>query len=250
MLRQAFIMRKPYEDPQTVRRKEIALKSYISSEINNKIVAAVDHLNRILPLKARQDGLSTRLATLHRDILAAYVKIGRTLNRQEIAQRVDDVNEAIQILKQSDLVLFNDDGEPIGAYPFTMEPREYQLTVNGHQVHCMCALDALAVSPMFDVALEIKSTCRVSGEAITLKQKRFDILNASEVQDLFFGINWNAASSSSCCADTLCTEMIFLKGYGIAQTWRDEDPENKQIFALDEAIDFAARFFMPLVKPS
>ncbi|MGB0385440.1 MAG: organomercurial lyase [Ardenticatenaceae bacterium] len=207
----------------------------------------MNHLNRILPLKARQDALSRPLVALHWDILAAYVTIGRTLNRDEIAQRVADVDEAVQILKQSDLVVFNEHGEPIGAYPFTMEPREYQLTVKGHQVHCMCALDALAVSPMFDVALEIKSTCRVTGEAITLKQKRFDILNASEVQDLFFGINWNAASSSSCCADTLCTEMIFLKGDAVAHDWRDEDPENKQIFALNEAIEFAARFFMPLV---
>ena len=188
------------------------------------------------------------LAALHRDILAAYVKIGRTLNRQEMAERVANIDEAVQILKQSDLVLFNEHGEPIGAYPFTMEPREHRLTVNGHQVHSMCALDALAVSPMFDVRLEIKSTCRVSGEAITLKQKGFEILNANEVQDLFFGINWNAASSGSCCADTLCTEMIFLNGQGIAYTWCNEDPENKQIFTLDEAIEFAARFFMPLVK--
>lgn len=164
-----------------------------------------------------------------------------------MAQRVADVDEAVQILKQSDLVVFNDDGEPIGAYPFTMEEREHKLAVNGHQVHCMCALDALAVSPMFDMALEIKSMCRVSGEAITLKQKGFEILNAHEVEDLFFGINWNAASSGSCCADTLCTEMIFLKGHGIAHMWRDEDAQNKQIFTLNEAIDFAARFFMPLM---
>lgn len=218
-------------------------------EINNKIEHAVDHLNRILPLKAHQDALSMPLATLHRDILAAYVHIGRTLNRQEMAQRVDDVDEAVQILKQSDLVVFNEHGEPIGTYPFTMEPREHRLTVNGYQVHCMCALDALAVSPMFDVALEIKSTCRVSGEAITLKQKGFEILNANEVQDLFFGINWNAALSGSCCADTLCTEMIFLKGDAVARDWRDQDPQNKQIFTLNEAIEFAARFFMPLVRP-
>lgn len=185
--------------------------------------------------------------TLHRDILAAYVKIGRTLNRDEIAQRVDDVDEAVQILKQSDLVLFNDHGELIGAYPFTMEQGEYKLTVNGHEVHCMCALDALAVSPMFDVGLQIKSKCRVTDEVITVKQKRFDILNASEVEDVFFGINWNAASSSICCAETLCTEMIFLKGEAVAHNWCNEEPQNKQIFTLNEAIDFAARFFVPLV---
>ena len=40
-------------------------------------------------------------------------------------------------------------GEALGAYPLTMEKREYAVQVNNHTVYAMCALDALAVSTMF-----------------------------------------------------------------------------------------------------
>jgi len=219
-----------------------------SVEIENKIQKAVDQLNKILPLKKRQSSLSSSMKQLHKDILSSYVNLGRSLNRKEIAERVDNIDEAVSVLKDNDLVVFSDAGEPIGAYPFTMESRVHRLNVNSHQLHCMCALDSLAVSPMFDIPVEISSQCHVSGNAVNIKQNNHEIMNKDDVDDLFFGINWGSASNSCCCADSLCTEMVFLKGEDLASNWQAEDSGNREIFDLHEAVEFAARFFVPLME--
>ena len=208
---------------------------------------AVDRLNKILPLKQNQQKLGDSLRQLHLDILRAYVDMGRSLNRDEISQRVENLDTAVSTLQQHDMVVFNDSGEPIGAYPFTMEQREHKIDVNGHLVHSMCALDSLAVSPMYDTELEIISVCHVTGAPVSIRQKGFEILNAADVEDVYFGINWNAASASSCCADSLCTEMIFLRGDEVAHKWLEEDADNRQIFDLHDAVKFAAGFFTPLL---
>lgn len=215
--------------------------------MNNKIQQAIVRLHLKLPLKQNQQNLSPELRQLHRDILYSYIDIGRSLNADEIASRIDDVEMAVQTLKQNDLVVFDDSGEPIGAYPFTMEKREHVIKVGNYTVHCMCALDALAVSPMYDISLEIHSVCHISHQAIIIKQHGFEINNDTDVSDVYFAINWAAAASDTCCADSLCTEMIFIKGESEASNWNKEDTENRQIFALDEAVKFAAGFFVPLV---
>ena len=216
--------------------------------MDKKIKKAIDQLNGILPLKASQQSLSSEMQALHRDILYSYVELGRSLNRDEITQRIDNVGEAIKTLQQNDIVVFNGGGEPIGAYPFTMEKREHKIRVNGYLVHSMCALDSLAISPMYDVEVEIDSVCYVSGDRVVIRQKGFDVINAPDVQDVYFGINWNAVSASSCCADSLCTEMIFLKGESVANNWFDEDSKHRQIFTLGEAVEFASGFFTPLLE--
>ena len=216
--------------------------------MNEKTKKAIDHLNKILPLKANQKSMSAAMQALHRDILYSYIDLGRSLTRNEIAQRVDDVDEAVKTMQQNDMVVFDGRGEPVGAYPFTMEKREHKISVNGHLVHSMCALDSLAISPMYGVELEINSVCHVTGEPVLIWQKGLKILNASDVQDVYFAINWNAASANSCCADSLCTEMVFIKGESLANNWFNQDTEHRQIFTLDEAVEFAAGFFMPLLE--
>lgn len=215
-----------------------------------KITTAVNRLNAILPLTAHQYCLDEKLRRAHQTILHAYVEKGRSLNRAELAQQVDDIDEAVNILQANDLVIFDDNGEPVGAYPFTMEKRGHVVTVNGHHVHCMCALDALAVSPMFHRPTGITSRCHVSSEAIRIQQDGLTIANEAEVKDVLFGINWSASSSDTCCADSLCTEMIFLKDKAVADGWLDESSEQRKTFTLYEAIDFAAQFFVPLTPIS
>lgn len=216
--------------------------------MNEKTRKAIDHLSKILPLKANQQSMSSEIQALHRDILYSYIDLGRSLTRNEISQRVDNVDEAVQTLQKNDMVVFDDRGEPIGAYPFTMEKRGHKVSVNGHLVHSMCALDSLAISPMYGVELEINSVCCVTGEPVVIRQKGLEVLNADDVQDVYFAINWNAASANSCCADSLCMEMTFLKGESLANHWFDKDKEHRQVFALDEAVEFAAGFFTPLLE--
>ena len=164
-----------------------------------------------------------------------------------MSQQVDNIDEAINILRSNDTVVFDSNDDPVGTYPFTMEQRDHKVMVNDHLVHSMCALDALAISPMFNVKTHIDSRCSVSGDSISIDQLDQTILNKETNKDVHFAINWNSAAND-CCATSLCTEMIFLKDKKIADKWMLEDTENREIFTIDEAIDFASRFFKPLMN--
>jgi len=216
--------------------------------MNTKVDNALNRLTGILPLQARQQDCNTEIKALHQQILGSFVTQGHILSREQMAAHVSDLEEAVNVLKSHDLVVFSQDGDPVGAYPFTMDAREHKVRINGHQVYAMCALDALAVSPMFGMETKVSSTCRVSGDPVTIEQSGKTIENQDEAGAVHFGIVWGAANACFCCADSLCMEMIFLRDGSIAQQWLAEDPDNREIFTLEEAVEFGARFFVPLMS--
>ena len=213
-----------------------------------KLGKALNRLTGNLPLKARQDACSTQVKELHQQVIRSFVDKGRILTREEMAHCVSDLEEAVNVLKERDMVVFAEDGEPLGAYPFTMEAREHSVQVNGHQVYAMCALDALAVAPMFGLETQIASRCRVTGDPVSIPMSGNTILNPDEAGDIHFGIIWGAANADSCCADSLCMEMMFLRDSEIARQWLADDPKNREVFTLQEAVEFGGRFFSPLVS--
>lgn len=213
-----------------------------------KIEKALDRLISVLPLKDKQEACGREMKELHQKILSSFVEKGRIVTREEMSTLVENVDEAINIFKANDMVVFSDSGEPLGAYPFTMEEREHKVHINGHTVNAMCALDALSVSPMFNKDTHITSKCRVTGAPVSIRQEGKTIKNPEESEDLRFGIIWGAASSCSCCANSLCMEMMFLKDGKVADEWRAADEENREIFTLEEAVEFGSRFFTPLMS--
>jgi len=213
-----------------------------------KLEKALNRLKSILPLKEKQDACSKQIKELHQQVLHSFVDKGRILTREEMKQYVSNLEDAINVLKEADMVVFSDDGNPVGAYPFTMEAREHVVQVNGHQVYAMCALDALSGSPMFGVETQINSQCRVTGDPVSIRQTGKKILNQDDAGDIQFGIIWGAANTDSCCADSLCMEMMFLKDSEIARQWLAGDPRSREVFTLQEAIEFGSRFFVPLVS--
>ena len=213
-----------------------------------KLEKALDRLKSILPLKERQDACGKQIKGLHQKVLGSFVDKGRILTREEMAQHVDNLENAVTVLKKMDMVVFSEDGNPVGAYPFSMEAREHTVRVNGHQVYAMCALDALAIGPMFGVKTQITSRCRITGYPVSIRQSGKTIVNIDEARDIHFGIIWGAANADSCCADSLCMEMMFLRDGKIAQQWLADDPDNREVFTLQEAVEFGGRFFAPLVS--
>lgn len=216
--------------------------------MNNKLENALNRLNTILPLKKNQDKCSPEIKEVHQQMLRSFVTKGRILTREEMALWVDDVPETINVLSQYDMVTFSESGEPVGAYPCTMMAREHKVHVNGHQIHAMCALDALAIAPMFGETTQITSQCRVTGTPVKIEMSGETVLNLVEVQDVHFGIAWSAATAGSCCADSLCLEMNFLCDGETAVQWLAHDADSREIFTLLEAVQFASRFFVPLLS--
>jgi len=213
----------------------------------NKLDKALNRLKHILPIKDRQDSCEPQIKSLHQKILQSFVTQGRILNTDEMSQWVDDISQSIDVLSKNDMVIFSENREPIGAYPFTMSEREHMVLVNGFKVHAMCALDALAIAPMFKTNTDIHSQCRVTGEVISIQMSGETIKNQNEASDIYFGITWGASDSMLSCADSLCLEMVFLKDYDTAKKWQSDDTTERETFTLQEAVQFSSRFFVPLL---
>ena len=216
--------------------------------MKQKIETALKKLNGILALKEGQDMCDVQIKNLHQKILRSFVDAGRILSKSEMSKYVSNVDNAIHVLSENNLVIFLENGNPIGAYPFTMEDREHKVTVNGFQVNAMCALDALAVSQMYNVPTTIISQCRLTKTAIYLEQFCSRISNTDEMGDVCVCIAWEAVDNEAKCADSLCTQMFFAKDKKTAITWQNSDAEKREIFILEDAIEFAGRFFVPLVS--
>jgi mercuric reductase len=228
------------------------------------VLQSLIHLQQLLPLKKRQQTLAPVARIVHRAVLRSLAETGKPPRQSEIAAMLGSKQSAIHALAtlgRNDLVILTapvrqdekthqliapDGVEVLGAYPMTTEQTPHQVEINGHGVNAMCAVDALALSPMFGQDTRIESRCHVTGIPIRIRQKGTEITEAIPSPEIRVGIRWQSACASA--AHTLCTEMVFLKDAETARTWRGTDPASIELFTLPEAIELGAAFFLPLLE--
>ncbi|MBL8058959.1 MAG: hypothetical protein JNK29_19795 [Anaerolineales bacterium] len=211
--------------------------------MDSPTAAALDHLNALLPLAERQAQLSPAERAAHQAILHAFAGRGRPPLRAELAAAA----EVLARLSAADLVVLDPAGEIAGAYPFTLEATPHVVALDGHAVHAMCAVDALAIGAMFNTAAAITSACAATGAAVRVAQRGRTLL-AAQPADLRVGIHWQPPGG--CAAHSLCREMPFLRGAAAAEAWRAQAPAERETLTLGQALDLAAAFFAPLVQPA
>ncbi len=211
-----------------------------------KIDNALAKLNSVLPLLANQKKLPPQVKQLHQKLLQGFIKKGQILPLDEIKNNINGADSAIQNLAKLDMITLDSDGTINGVYPFSCQQREHKIEVNGFTLNAMCAMDALAISCMFKLKTTIYSQCRVSQTPITIQQNNKNTL--CNLDAIYFAINWGASNSTQSCSESLCMDMIFLKDADIAKKWLNAEPESREIFTLNEAIEFADRFFSPLLN--
>ena len=71
--------------------------------MNDKLDNALTRLQHILPLKERQAHCSEEIRQLHQHILRSFVMQGRILARDEMAQQVSNLAEAVNVLQSNDV---------------------------------------------------------------------------------------------------------------------------------------------------
>jgi mercuric reductase len=214
--------------------------------MNEKVSHALVRLNQILPLARNQRTLGAEAVHMHQTILRSYADTGAAPLTDELAKTNNNVADILSHLDKLDLIVLDDKAEIIGAYPFTSEARVHRVEINDHDVHCMCALDALAISPVFNCATQIHSRCALTSEPVLVQQSGYDVLNQQQCAELFLAMNWAAASDKTCCANSLCKQMNFISGTERAHEWLQQSDQH-ELFTLPDAIVFAAQFFMPLL---
>lgn len=215
--------------------------------MNPLVDDALARLNACLPVAARQRELPVELARVHRTILHSLYWRAAVPSRDEIAALLThrDADSALAQLRKLDLVVFSKDGRLAGAYPMTTEPTPHRLVLPGREINAMCAIDALSVTAMFGGTVEIRSQCRVTGEPVVIRQEGERILDASP-ETVMAGVRWQRPCGGH-AAHSLCMEMVFLKDAAAAQQWHAGALEYHSLFNMEEAVEFGARFFKPLV---
>ncbi len=213
-----------------------------------KVAQAITKLQNVLPIKKRLDDMDVDSASIYLAIVNGFYESGRPPTIDELKTSSSHARQIVEQLASQDMITLSEQGEVKGCYPFTMEQRVHRIKINGNEVYAMCAMDALAPSSMFETRSEVLSECAVTAEPVHIKLNNQLIENQDEVADVHFGMNWLAASSCCSCADSLCTEMLFLKDAKTASDWLNEDSENREIFTLVEAVAFATGFFKPMMQ--
>jgi len=228
------------------------------------VLAILERLEQVLPLKRRQQALSAPLRTVHQTILRTLAETGKPPRQAEIAAMLGSrasARYALAVLASQDLVVLNtpvtrnerskqpvveEGAEVVGAYPMTTENTPHRVTASGRPVNAMCAVDALALSPLFGRETWIESRCHVTGTPIRIHQDGTRILEASPSAAIQVGIRWQ--SLGGCAAHSLCLEMIFLRDEETAQAWRATDPASIDLLTLPEAVELGQAFFGPLLE--
>ena len=199
---------------------------------------AIVKLNTLLPLAERQQSLSPSEKKIHQSILHDFVKTGTAGKEYD--------RKSLEILSEKDLIVLDkESGEVIGAYPFSSKSTPHHVFMNDFIVYAMCALDAIAIAPVFYLTTSIKSLCHITKDTIEIKQTGNEITNEHECKDVHVGIRWQ--DPGSCAAESLCLEMVFLKNVNTAEDWLNRG-HDKSVFNLTDAIEFATRYFTPLVE--
>ena len=212
------------------------------------IEAALARLNSQLPLKARQDSLPQAVKSLHQHILQHLASQGRPPDADEVTSvpSLQDYSAGLQRLAADDLVVLDSTGNRImGAYPLTIESTPHRVTLHGHTLHAMCALDAVSVAPMFATEVLIESVCHASKTPVVIHMRDSRLLKVQPGAEVMIGIRWQMPSAVA--AHSMCLQMVFLKDRQTADTWQDGDRDNVSLFTLPAAVAFGKAFFLPLL---
>ena len=212
------------------------------------IQQSIQKLSSILPIKKSLDALQKPGAEMYFAILNGFYQQGRAPLMEELESKDPEAREHLTLLATKDMLTLDENGEIRGCYPFTMQKRVHRVALNGHEMYAMCALDALAPALMFNTASTVLSECAMSAKPVKIELQNSSVLNSQEVAELHVGINWLAACSTDSCSNSLCTEMLYLISRTSAQHWLQEDPTHRDIYTLDEAIEFATGFFKPMLE--
>jgi len=210
---------------------------------------ALARLNALLPLAARQAVLPPAVRALHRAILRGLATQEElpALSELAAASGVADGAAALAQLQVADLVVVKEGGTITGAYPITLEPTAHRVTITGRTLFAMCAVDALAIGPMFGRDVRIESRCHACGKSIGFAQDDEHITPGDLMNELHVGIAWQ--ETCGCAAHSLCREMVFFCSPGHAARWQQGAPERNCVLSLAQAMWLAKAFFLPLLAP-
>ncbi len=151
------------------------------------------------------------------------------------------------VLERQDLLASDAGDRILYAYPFTGEPTEHRVELNGRQFYAVCAIDALGVGGMFRTDVVIASSCRNCRSSI-------EIATAASGKSLGHArpadaIVWYDLAYSGRAAASCCPSIAFFCSDAELQQWLSAESAQRAGYrlSLDEALEVGRALFEPVL---
>ncbi len=190
------------------------------------------------------------LRAVHQAVLRSFVSTGAPPSTAGLAQYAApfDVVQVLAELADGDFVYLDDAGKIAAAYPFSALPTPHRVQLQGSAtVFAMCAIDALGISAMAGVPVEIQSADPSTGHAVTVHVDGF-----SSTWDPVSTVVYVGRARGQCggpSAAVCCGYMNFFAARGAAETWAASHPGiSGGILEQDRALQMGTSIFGQLLS--
>jgi Alkylmercury lyase len=212
----------------------------VSTDVKPEVAAALEAA--AIPVSKVGPGRHARLTDPERAlyfwILRRFAERGRpsAMETREAAEGLGlEADIALTKLRTEDLVHTRQDGEIMVAYPFSGRTTDHIVRFKGgHEVHAMCAIDALGMAPMFDQSIEVVSRDQVTGERIEIDLRPDGTGDWQPDQAVVVcGASGDGESCRSCCP-----VLNFFASPENGERWLAERPDVQgYVMTMAEAIE-------------
>jgi mercuric reductase len=200
---------------------------------------------------ARFAGLAAASDAVWRRLLGLHVELGCAPSADQIAESVGlpcaSVAAALADLASRDIIVRDSAGRVVAAYPFSQPATGHLVSLGGHTLNAMCAIDALGIGAMIGRDVAIASSCRRCGAAIGIatEGRGSAIARASPAGPVV----WASTAYESHAALSLCRATAFFCDEDHFAAWRTAEGVALpgHLLALDEALQFARAVFGPFL---
>ena len=152
-------------------------------------------------------------------------------------------------LEARDMVLLDDGGGVAGAYPFIEADTAHRVTLGGHTINTMCAIDALGVGAMYDRDVAIASRCLECGGPVRIEtRERGAALKGYTPARTVVWLGTGYAGG--CAAKSACKTMAFFCSDDHLASWREDGGGEGFRLSIDEGLQAGRALFQPLLAPA
>lgn len=157
-----------------------------------------------------------------------------------------EVEPTLERLRSQDLVHHDPtSGAILVAYPFSGRPTAHRIRIGASQVYAMCAIDALAITPMLGVPIEIDSHDPLTGEEIRVELEPGGQGSWRPREAVVVSGTTGHGESCDCC----CPVLNFFASSANAVRWLAAHPNVQgTVISMDEAIVAGRAVFGDLLE--
>lgn len=146
------------------------------------------------------------------------------------------IHDALATLAREDLMHLDHSGAVAVAvavaYPFSGRPTAHRVRLDGHDLHAMCAIDALGIGPMLGTLVAIDSRDPLTGEVIHVE--------VNSDGEASWGPDEAVVVAGSCCDgaayEGCCAVLNFFATPANAQRWLAEHSDARgHVVSIPEA---------------